>query len=87
MIDGQVAVFDEHGIFEIRDPMLLEVVSAGGALELSGSYEESTNSGCVNAVCVNGGNQACANTNVRCENVRMRFCAQVSGNGVNNVCV
>lgn len=82
-----LAVFDQHGIFEIRDPQLLAVVVGGSDLELSGYQTEGTNSGCINGVCLNGGNQACANTNVTCTWTNMKFCIQANGNGVNTVCV
>lgn len=86
MKEEAVIVFDEHGLFEIHDPMLLEIVSAG-SLDLSQPSPDSTNSGCVNAVCLNGGNQACANTNFSCTWVNMRACIQATDNGVNTVCV
>jgi hypothetical protein len=45
-------VFDEFGIFEIRDPDFLELV-AGGALELSATEADSCcgNTGCCNSSC------------------------------------
>ena len=88
MEEVTLAVFDEHGIFELRDPQLLAAVVGGSELALTEyQTEEAVNSGCVNAVCTNGGNQACANTNVTCTWVSMKFCVQANGNGVNTVCV
>lgn len=58
------AEFDEHGVVDLHDQELLELVVGGGVSILQTSNTP-TDSNCLNGVCFDG-NTACPSANVAC---------------------
>lgn len=65
MSHKKVADFDRFGAFEIQDEELLDNVVGGGVNVLE-TENSAANSSCLNGVCFDEGNGACATLNPAC---------------------
>lgn len=72
-----LAAFDRFGSFELADPILREYVAGGGVSVLQ-TTSTPTDANCLNGVCFDDGNSACASVNPLCVDPSNATCRRIN---------